>query len=85
VDNSLKKSEDFQKQLMMRDSGKKNYGHTKIVLSVWKSMKKRFRSLGVAVPEGGLGMGFVSIFAITFLVQQDLSQLLLEHISVLCL
>jgi alkylation response protein AidB-like acyl-CoA dehydrogenase len=45
--------------------------------------------LGVAVPEayGGLGMGFVStMVAITFLVQQDLSQLLLEHIreSVLC-
>jgi alkylation response protein AidB-like acyl-CoA dehydrogenase len=45
--------------------------------------------LGVAVPEayGGLGMGFVSTcwFAITFLVQQDLSQLLGAHTeSVLC-
>jgi hypothetical protein len=51
---------------------------------------RRFRSLGVAVPEayGGLGMGLYQLcwFAITFLVQQDLSQLLLEHIreSVLC-
>jgi hypothetical protein len=41
---------------------------------------RRFRSLGVAVPEayGGLGMGLYQRcwFAITFLVQQDLSQLL---------
>jgi hypothetical protein len=45
--------------------------------------------LGVAVPEatyGGLEWYQLCWFAITFLVQQDLSQLLLEHIreSVLC-
>jgi hypothetical protein len=53
---------------------KKDYAYTEECMK-----SRRFRSLGVAVPEayGGLGMGFVSTMLVCdYISQQDLSQLL---------